>query len=964
MPEFDLSEIQVIAELDRANWKFEQLGGEQPQARVICPFHEDTTPSVYIYLDSRTFVCRAAGCKAHGDVISLFARKLGVSRAAIVADWAKRYTLVGDKIVEPEIIEKYHAAIWEQPLYLRELYKRGITDEDIREARLGYIAEEKRISIPVPTATGVFVNIRKYKPGAPSNEKMRSMRGRGANRIYPESQLQYDTVMLCGGELKALAAKRQLNRHSIGAISPTDGEGSWHEDFNHRIAGKKIIVCLDIDTGGKKESQKYAALLYKFAAWIGILELPLDAQKFPTGDINDYIGQCSGDLFPLLENVQQWQPPAFVSEAYGTPEESTLATAMQAINVGRRLAFPAVVSAVSTAPYAIPKTIEVLCDRSADVCGACPVMMNDKNEWELQPEAKALLSFIGTDEKTHGDAIKAGIGVPLSCRVCAFNTVDFYHAEEIRVSPPQEITSLEIERNMQPAIVVGSKRLELNESYRFVGRMYPHPKNSEATLLLSEWETTKDALSTYVCRDLERLDAFQPSEWTVDGIAAKLDEIYADFETNVTRIYQRRDLHAVVDLFYHSPLFFNFQGALVNGWVQALVVGDSSQGKSEIACGSTAAGRRGLMGHYDLGEKMECKNATVAGIIGGLQHMGNKWLVTWGAIPNNDKRALIMDEVKGLPVDFIGKLTSLRTDGRAELVKIEKRIANARTRLLWLSNARDGRNGIGRQMSLFNFGVEACVELIGALEDIRRFDICYIADCSDVDTAVINLEDWQRPQIEHRYTGELCRALILWGWTRSATQVQFDPDAVRAVLAEANELCGMFTQAIPIIDRGSTRFKIAKLAASLACRTFSHTDEMLSIRVRECHVRYIANFLRMLYSRPTFGYLEYTKAINSTDALRDIEHIKKRLQQLPTGLDVCRSMLYTTAIELQDLQDWSGSDRMISQDLLGFLVRKNALKREGRAYGKSPAFIGLLRHLVESNQFAEVPEHLRKASEF
>jgi len=962
MPEIELDEINALDELERADIKYDLIAAEKPQAKIRCPFHDDETPSAVVYLDSRMFQCRAAGCKAHGDLIKLLARKKKVTRHSIIEELSNRYTLVGDKIVEPAVIEAWHAALWEHEPSLAELRKRGVTNEDIREARIGYSVEERRITIPVRVESGVFVQCKKYKPGAPSREKMRMMRGRRRDLIYQVEQLAlFDTIMLCGGELKALVAKRQLNRHGIGAISPIEGEGSWHPDFNHKIAGKHIIVCLDVDHGGRTEAIAYCAKLFPFVASIGILTLPLDTQKFPTGDINDFVGPLvGGNLFDVIPSVVPWQPTEHIDAEYETPEPATLTNAMQAINVGRRVEITGILAAVGQAPYAIPKTLNVLCTKNEDCCGACPVTLHNKSEWTIKAESKELLSFVDTDENKHPQYMQRALEIPTACRVCSFEVKEHYHAEITRVSPPSLLTSRDTERNMQPAIFVGNRPLELNAPYKFVGRMFPHPRNAEATLVISEWEPTQDSLATYQCTDLELLEVFKPDEWTVDGIQRKLDDIYSDFEANVTKIYQRRDLHLVNDLFYHSPLFIKFQNNTVNGWVQALVIGDTAQGKSEISCGSASTGRRGLQGHYDLGEKVECKNATVAGLIGGLMHFGTKWLVAWGKIPTNDKGAVILEEAKGLTTQMIGQLTDMRSSGEASLIKIEKRTTSARTRGLWNTNTRDGRNGIGREMSQYNFGVEAIVELIGALEDTRRFDLFYIADKNDVDAAVINLLDKDRPHVPHVYTSKLCRALVLWAWTRDEeTQCHFEDEATAEVMRQATRLCGIFHESIPIVDRGSMRYKLAKLAASLACRTFSHTDDAESLLVRKCHVEYVSQFLERIYSRQSFGYLDYSKAVQTATTLKDAEFIARRFETMPSGEDVCRNMLYAATIELQDLQDWSGTDRNISQLLLSFLVQKNALVREARHYRKSAPFIALLRKLLDAGKFQQVPDHIR-----
>ena len=496
---------------------------------------------------------------------------------------------------------------------------------------------------------------------------------------------------------------------------------------------------------------------------------------------------------------------------------------------------------------------------------------------------------------------------------------------------------------MQPAICIG-EGLELNESYQLTGRVYPHPKTQQSTLLISKYEPAVDALSTYKCENLEELKAFQPDEWTVGGIRKKLNNVYEDFEANVTRIYQRRALHLAVDLAYHSPLFLSFDGRSVKGWVEVLILGDSSQGKSETAIN--------LMNHYGLGVKVECKNASVAGLLGGCQQFGNRWFISWGIMPTHDKRLVIWEELKGASTEVIAKMTDMRSSGVAEIPKIERRRTHARTRIIALSNPRSNQ-----QLSTYNFGVEAIHELVGGLEDVRRFDYCVLLSSNDIDAKVLNTLLSNRPQTEHIFTAESCRSLILWAWTREGGQVEIP---AQPVLEAATKLCDMFTEVIPLIDKGSMRFKLARLAASLAARTFSCSEDMQSIVVRPCHIQFIAELFEKTYSSDVFGYADFTEAVKITETLIDPEIIKSQLEATPHPTDLAKSLLHTNKIDLIDLQDWCGWERTEAQQLLSLLVRKHALLRHNRYYRKTATFIHLLKDMLSNNKLVDRPDHVKE----
>lgn len=938
--------INVLVELERVGATFQWAGTEH--VKTNCPFHDDNAPSCEIHVEKKVFKCHAAGCEKTGDFITWLAGKGKTSRAVVVKFLSEYYNVETDKIINANTVERWHAGIWAAGPLLAQLYRRGVTDEMIRQYRLG--VEDTRITIPIRNAHNHFVNVLKYLPGATSGKKFIHTRGHAQLRLFPIEQLQYDCVMICGGPIKAIVAAAELNQHGIGAISTTSGEGIWLPKLSEEFKGKQAIVCLDIDQPGRAASNRVCAFLQHSAEWTGELILPLDPDKYPKGDINDWVGEEKQKLHPLIETVQQWEPRYIERWNGQAPIDADLLTATHAAQVGQRVRVTAVVAAMHQSAYSVPREVIIKCTKREPYCTDCPVFVANKPDdapWVIQPEAPAILDMAGASKDAQHNAIIEAIAIPPQCKVVRFEPVKWYNVENTRVSPQLQITCRNKDRSMQPAFLISENvnGAELNESYVLTGRMHPHPKTQQNTLLISEYETTNDALSTYSLdqQELERLSIFRPTEWNAESIDEKLADIYEDLEANVTRIYDRRDMHLAIDLAFHSPLFLEFDGRSdVKGWVEILIVGDSAQGKSETA--------KNLVYHYDLGEIVECKNATVAGLLGGLQRIDGQWFCTWGVIPTHDRRLVVLEELKGAPVEVISRLTDMRSRGIAELPKIEKRRAHARTRLVALSNPRSDY-----RLSTYNYGIEAIRELIGGLEDIRRFDACLLLASEEIAAERINELQRARPNVAHTYTGELCRSLVLWAWTRE--RGYFEPQAVAAVLDNATELCKEFTDDIPIIDRGSMRNKLARLSAGLAGRTFSSDDrgEML---VRSAHVEYVTGWLRAIYSAEAFGYKRYSLTLIDTNTLIEPEAITREINAIPFATEFVRHILAANTIELSDIVDWCSFDRMDAQELLSFLLRKHALKRISRGYRKTPSFIEFLKTIKVIDPVA--PKHARR----
>jgi hypothetical protein len=870
-------------------------------------------------------------------VVKLLAAILGRTTREVEDDIAKRYELASDdaRPMDPSIVEVYHAELvagagQAAPL-LAQLRARGVSDEAVRRHRLG--VAKGRVTIPVYDEHGNVVNIRYYSPGAPGHLKMRNAKGRGVPRLYlPEQTQRYDKVVVCGGELKAIVMADLLNRRGVGAVAVTAGEGTWEPRFSEALAGKAVWVCMDVDAAGQNAADKVCGALYHHVRWLGLVQLPLDTAKHPKGDVNDWVGQegaTADDLAKLLKGTPRWEPKHVTQARLEEPVEVHLSQATRAENAGRRVRVVAVPASVWEPPYVIPEQVEARCDFSQPNCGVCPVYFMPRGEvkrpvMRVGSELAANLEMINAPKRQQRESLMSALGIP-PCKVVELLPLSYRNVEEVQLVPMLEITEQRADRVSVPAACV-AHGIQLNEPYMMEGRMWPDPRTQRSTLLLSSCTRTHDALDADRVGD-DALKLFCPRDQRdADAVRDKLDQLYSDLEANVTRIVQRRDLHMTMDLAWHSPLLVTADGRAEKGWIEVLVLGDSAQGKSETA--------KRLMQHYRLGEKLECKNATVAGLLGGCLQVGSRWMVSWGFIPTHDRRLVVLEELKGASVEVISKLTDMRSSGVAEIPKIEKRRTHARTRIIALSNPR-GSSPIGS----YAHGVAAVLELMGSPEDVRRFDVACVLAAGEVDPTRM-----LAPPVEHLHTSTLCRELILWAWTRKAADVDLTPlsDALHKAAAG---LCERYDgDAIPLVDRGSMRLKLAKLAASLACRLYS-TDDGRRVVVTEAHLQTAIDLLERLYASRGCGYLAYSELQRQRHQVRDPPEVKRRIAATPFAADLVDRMLHSSYLDVQDVQDWCGWERGSAQELLSFLVRKRALLREDRRYVKTPGFVELLREI-------------------
>lgn len=934
-----IEKIDAITELGRLGWHFEQSGGYEIKCK--CPVHDDVNPSVSLNINKNLWICQASSCGAKGDIISLLAHIAKCERSTMLADLSKRYDLDVVKSVRPAMIESYHNAIWDADTLRQKLYDRGITDKLIRRARLGY--HDGRIMIPVYDLNKRVINIRKYAPGAPGPDKMRNISGYQTKALYQIEQTKYDTIWICGGEIKALVASEYLNQHGIGAVAVTAGEGAWEPKYNFLFKDKKVYVCMDIDSGGVVGARRVASQIYCDVSSVKIIYLPLDKNKYPKGDINDWVmeGAKDEDFLKAMTDAIKFilDPLDDKNISEGETIEVKLIDSTRSKYMGRKIKTSAIITAVDTTPYIIPSKVGVKCTRDQPNCPYCPIKTKDPDEMtgqtlmDISGTSPGILEMVQSHKKNQNYGICESLRIP-PCKVVEFVIKDYFNILDARLTPQLDFSDDNRDHISQPAYLVGTRSLDLNAPYEFTGRVYPDPKNQQAVLVLDEIKESDDSLSTFKLdeKEKEELKLFRPKEWTVNSLQEKLDDIYTDFETNVTRIFYRRELHLAIDLSYHSVLYFNFDNSRQNGWVNSLIVGDSSQGKTECSIR--------MIQHYGLGIRYDCKNATAAGLLGGLQQLGNRWFVWWGIVPQHDRKLVIMEEIKGTSIEILGRLTDMRSSGIAQITKIEQKKAHARTRLIMISNPRTDR-----PVSAYNFGVEVLKELIGNLEDIRRFDFAVILSMIQINPIKINILSTARPNYESKYLDRFCKRLIMWAWTRKEEQIIFDKDTTDTCLKLATNLCSNFTDTFPLVDKGTMRYKLARLSIALAVRTFSTDNTMDNVLVRKCHIEYVYKFLLENYESTVFGYKDFSNAQIFANKVIDYDLVKKHLLSTSFPKDFVEQLLHTEEITLVDICDWCGIDREGGQRLLSFLVRKHALYRIKVWYVKTSEFISLLKEM-------------------
>ena len=857
----------------------EEVGNDEWDMR--CPLHGDRKRSARVNFEKGLWNC-FAGCGG-GRLTGLLRRMK--TEGQTVTSKTRKSTKSGKarsgRSVTPDDVSRWHRTLLGDAVQRENLLlKRGINEDTIREYELGWDQISQAFTIPVYEQDGTLFNVRKYRPNAPSDKKIFWAVPKDPDKkvpLYPESSMDSDAVVLAEGETDALMSCQV----GVPAVTGTAGANTWRMEWSERFKGKQVFIAYDRDSAGEKGARQAAEHLEPFARDIFLVKIPL---RKPGADISDYLlTREKSEWLTVLKRAKPYQvrksDPMDMQ-----PVDVSVMGSFDAQNVGRAQSMEVLIQARSKDPFSLPKVVHSTCSMDAGKqCAMCPMMQrNGEHDWALRPSSRNLLAMVGTPEATQAEAMRKEVGAA-KCQVLRHEVTSYQSVEQLYVRPSWEEES----GDFTPRRVLGIGKHDTlpSQTVRLVGTTWPEPKEQRNEFMAWTVEESENAIDEFrMTPDLARdLRQFQPEKGQTP--LRKLWDMAADLESHVTRIYGRRDLHIAIDLVYHSVLAFPFRGGLERrGWLDALIVGDTRTGKSE------AAKRMGE--HYRVGKMVNCEAATFSGIVGGLEKMGDKeWAVNWGAVPMNDRRLVILDEVSGLSYEQIQQMSDIRSAGTITLQKIRQEQAWARTRLLWLGNPRDAG------MDQYTYGVMAVQPLIGNREDIARFDFAMALTSSDIKLKDIH----QRPMTgEPQYTSDECHSLVLWAWSRQPDDVEWIGTAEEDVMKAAAWLGDRYVDNPPLLQSANAHVKVARLAVALAACTFSTDRAGRKLLVTQAHVSGALKFLDGIYSRDTFGYRRRSE------------------QQLETTHRAMQNM--------NDAKGWLDSN----EDLLMFLlsVESGAFRRE------------------------------------
>ena len=875
-----------------------------------CLFHQDTNRSASVNFEIGKWFCHR--CNDGGDIEILTDQILHGGGAltepsAAGSNGKTKYNGKGTGQAAPlpseGTVAGWHSALLSRPDDLTELIARkGVSLETIERFQLGWSTEQKAYTIPVRDSKGAIVNVRFYQidPGA-ERRKIWGVTGHNAPVLYPINVLDDAAeVVVCEGEWDALVTIQ----NGFPAITRTGAARVWKPTYNHHFDDKVVYVCHDMDTAGQMGNRLVMRELKGHAREMYEILLPYPVTEKDGKDLSDFFHKdehTAHDFKEILNGLSNGyiRPPELVQKEY---KDLGVLDSFDAEQAGQKIRMRVTITGKRTPPFLIPRQIHYSCSQSkGNVCNVCPMNEADGEAVRfLEGHDPLILEMMGATTAQVKDTLRRFMGVPTKCELLDIDVEEQRSVEELYVRPSVEQEHASEgqagDYTARKIVSVGRHDTLPNNTVEIVGSIFPNPKTQHNEFQAWELARTETSIDRYEVTPEGRAlcEIFKvPLGQTP---LQKLGAISKDLAANVTKIYGRNEMHAMFDLVWHSVINFNFDGQLLSrGWLECLVVGDTRTGKSEAA--------QRLSQHFGAGEMLSCESASYAGIVGGLQQIGSRgeWEITWGSVPLNDRRLVVLDEISGLTPDQIAQMSSIRSSGEAQLTKIRSERTWARTRLIWLGNPRNGR------MSDYTYGVQAIAPLVGNAEDIARFDLAMSVAAGDVEAEEINRT---HEAGAHVFTTDHCRELLRWVWSRRADHVVWADGAEPAVFTAALDLGERYVEHPPLVQSANVRTKVARVAVALAARTYSTDETGELIIVTRAHVRDAVKFIDRIYGMEGFGYKQWsTEKLNDLrDAAKHVDDTKAYLAGQPGLGKFLRSMGSFRRTDLEDMLNMSKED--------------------------------------------------------
>lgn len=878
------------------------------QVYALCPFHKEKVPSFTINTDTHQWYCH--GCAEGGGYVSFLQKYIGISKVdaiKIVNKWQDGKPL---PFPSEELIEEAHHCLLNNSLALQLIHSWGIPDKIIEKYQIGFSNAEQRYYFPIRTQYDFLVNIRKYMPAEFRETKQNAVKIIGiANtnqcRFWPWENLEKDTIFIVEGEKDCLSAIGQ----GLNAVTGTGGKYIPAIDYSI-FKGKKVYVMTDADETGDEIAQDYINIISGQTNDIKRIKLPAKDfteyyLKYNDANILQYASLVTYDI--QAEQVQARKMTLVENEAVE--------------NMGERAIFDNMI-VVGSDPktYAIPSVVCIKCNCGGNCKKPCK-LYGGKTSIELAFEDRDLIHMIdSTDKCVNNIATKV-----CNCKQILINPTKYTNAQRIIFQEKASLLGGLEDASFEPRYgfyMYDRDRLLATAKYTFDATKVTDPRNQKVYYSIKNARIDDKEFNEPI--DTEY---FSNIAKKFDNVLPFLDWHYNNWLADC-RVYGRLDLFSSYLLTICSVTEIPYKSGTIKGVLDTIAVGDTRTGKSLLA--------QNMAQKLNMGGYVNGENAKLTGILGGVVRLGDSWIITWGAIPLNDRGFLAIDEATGLKIDDITQMSSVRSSCVATINKVVRGEARARTRLFWIANPRSGKN----ISEYFWKGFGAFQEFIPVNEDQARFDLVVGASRDDIDV----LQDIKNTPLSSDVITKY-RNLIYKAWTVEKDQIKIiDYSHLHEV---TTKLCEQFRGGTLLIKEAAYE-KVLRVAAALSILTCSF-DESKNLVITNKILNWAVQYLSYIFTRPSIDYKYYVTKVQEEEKLmkENTDYATMICSQYPA----LRVLLNNTKFRGTQMAEVLGLDRDAVSKLLSQMLLKGLIKMTtGGLYTPSVSLINIIRKLSGGNQ--------------
>lgn len=855
------------------------------QLYACCPFHKEKTPSFTVNEETGEWYCHA-GCGG-GAEKEFIAKYYDVSNE--VAKYALSYYTQHGNMPFPteEQIESWHKNLCNMPREIEAMSEYGWTKQIVDDLHIGFY--DDRIIIPIKSRTGYWVNARRYLPvhrrnSDSHNAKCLNIRKLGQKRYYPYEAFDEDKIYVVEGEKDCIAARAQ----GFNAVTSTGGSAIPSEEI-YLFKNKDVVLMLDTDSVGKRNVKNYVTLLKGVARSIQIVDLPVK-------DFADYYHE-----YKNVDIEQYTRDYAEVQQA----EESVEATDItlvrseftENLNTWVKLNKMSV-SGVEPKIYTIPTKLKVVC-KNAACSKPCPLAFSNSSDAAqyVDVDPRQMLQFVDSADSAQDTFLRKLYG----CRSVTAEPVDYINCQKVIFQESASFIDGLEESSFESRYGIymyTDFRLNATLKYNFEACRVTDPRTQKNYYMI------RSAENLGMLRPVVNEDNFEKFR-KVARESLNFQELISTYYSEwmpALAIEGRPDLFGALILTYCSVTEIPWQAGIIKGWLDTMVIGDTRTGKSQMA--------QRLVKTLGMGGYINGENARRTGVIGGVQRFGDSWVITWGAIPMNDRGLLIIDEASGLEVDDIKDLSSTRSSGAVTLNKIVKGEARARTRLIWLSNPRSGRN----LADFYWKGYGAFQEFIPVAEDQARYDLVLTAAREDIDV-LDGIDSEVQPKVEPWID------LFNAAWGLPAEDIVF-PQGFKAKVREVAHRINDEYGGGPLIVGVAVHEKLLRICCAVAVLCGEIREGKLY--VSEKHLEWAYEFLKMTLEKESFAYADYIREFKRAQSKKteNVKFIRGLLSVHPA----LRILLSSSSFKGFQFQEILGIDRTDSAKIMSDLITRGLLR--------------------------------------